>query len=483
MSISALSGPSLWSRIQSHSIIHNSISSVALDNSTTSRDPTKVWIDFLMSHGGYLTLLGVPSLIAIVANVGRIRWLSYNYIAHGYGRTNMIYWPTQLFIALAVLILVSLVATLEGHSSASDGMLAGVLLTLGACLTAIPLNAAAHYFETRSSDYLFSFLTVTISTSLAALYILSETDPWPTLTFDHISYFAVAIMFALLFESLPRTATKVQWLAREKENLSDYQQANLCSRLTYHFYQRIVSTGARRPLTGDDIANTCPAKLLTNVNYQRVAAYWEKKKERAQAKGKQPSFIWSVLDAYKGEITVMLSYRVAGFAFLYVPPLLFGQLLQFIGDYSTAVREGSNPPALKVGFIIAGAMCFFNLASTFLLSIAFQGEITNHMAVDAERWIDASIFLPLVITVPFELAVSIYLLYRLLGWSLFAGLSVFAILLPVQAKMASFMNRFQEEKLKWMDSRLRLMTEILTNIKIVKLYNWCGIPLHCIIWA
>lgn len=244
----------------------------------------------------------------------------------------------------------------------------------------------------------------------------------------------MAIIFALLFESLPRTATKVQRLAREKENLSDYQQANLCSRLTYHFYQRIVSTGSKRPLTGDDLANTCPAKLLTNVNYQQVAACWEKKKERAQAKGKQPSFMWSVLDAYKGEIAVMLSYRVAGFALLYVPPLLFGQLLQFIDDYSTAVREGSPPPALKIGFMISGAMFFFNLASTVMLSIAFQGntdlgiqaraatiamiyrkslrlspqamqsctlgEITNHMAVDAERWIDASIFLPLLITVP-----------------------------------------------------------------------------------
>ncbi|KAF8941211.1 hypothetical protein BGZ47_007464 [Haplosporangium gracile] len=479
---------------------------MTLDNNTAPRDPTKIWINYLMSHGGYLALLGAPSLFAIIANIGRIRWLNYNCKAHGYGHTNLIYWPTQLFIVLAALILIFHVATLEWHHSASDGMLVGVLLTLAACLTALPLNAAAHRFETRSSDYLFSFLTVTVTTSLVALYILSESNPRPTSTFDHILYFAMAITCALLVESLPRTATKVQRLAREKENLSDYQQANLFSRLTYHYYQRIVSTGARRPLTGDDLVNTAPAKLLTNVNYQQIVAYWERNKERAQGKGKKPSFIWTVLNAYKGEITVMLIYRVAGFAMLYVPPMLFGQLLQFIDDYSAAVRGGSDPPALKIGFMIAGVMFFFSLASTVVLCIAFQGntdlgiearaatiamiyrkslrlspqakqsctlgEITNHMAVDSERWIDASIFLPLLITVPFELAVSIYLLYQLLGWSLLSGLAVFAILVPIQAKMAGVMNGFQDEKLKWMDSRLRLMTEILTNIKIVKLYNW-----------
>ena len=65
-----------------------------------------------------------------------------------------------------------------------------------------------------------------------------------------------------------------------------------------------------------------------------------------------------------------------------------------------------------------------------------------------------------------------YLLYQLLGWSVIAGLAVFAILVPIQAKMASFMNGYQDEQLKWMDSRLRLMTEILSNIKVVKLYHW-----------
>lgn len=53
-----------------------------------------------------------------------------------------------------------------------------------------------------------------------------------------------------------------------------------------------------------------------------------------------------------------------------------------------------------------------------------------------------------------------------------AGLAVFAVLVPVQTLMGKFLSTFQDEQLKWMDERLRLMTEVLSNIKIVKLYHW-----------
>ena len=94
------------------------------------------------------------------------------------------------------------------------------------------------------------------------------------------------------------------------------------------------------------------------------------------------------------------------------------------------------------------------------------------MAVDAERWNQAAYFMPFVVTLPLELTLGIYLLYLQLGWSLLAGLSIVAIVTPVQARFAAFMTAFQDQKLESMDARLRLMTEILSNIKIVKLYGW-----------
>ncbi|KAF9342521.1 Canalicular multispecific organic anion transporter 2, partial [Mortierella sp. AD094] len=282
--------------------------------------------------------------------------------------------------------------------------------------------------------------------------------------------------------------------------------ANLFSRLSFNYFQHIVSIGATRPITGNDIANTTPDWVKTDINYEHVAVYWEQEKARCASKNKQPSFLWTVMRAYRPQIAIIMTIRLLGYTLQYMSPVLFGQLLKFIGDYSRAAKEGGELPSMRVGLTIAGAMLFFNITCQFALSNGLQrmtelggqtrtatvaliyrkalklspqarqsstlGEITNHMAVDAEKWVDASTFFPMLITVPFELIISTYLLYRLLGWTFFAGLAVFAVLVPIQAKSATWLNRSKDEQLKWTDSRIRLMSELLSNIKIIKLYHW-----------
>ncbi|KAF9163969.1 hypothetical protein BGX20_001129, partial [Mortierella sp. AD010] len=323
--------------------------------------------------------------------------------------------------------------------------------------------------------------------------------------------FTAAITVAFLIEAFPRKNTKVQRLVREKEDQSDYEQANLFSRLSIQYFQQIVSIGATRPLTGDDLTNTTPKHILTNVNYERLAIYWDQEKERCIAEDDQPSYFWTVLRAYKKEIYIAMLIQLVGYGMIYIPPTLFGQLLWFIDDYSEAHREGTEPPALRIGFAISTLMLIFNIMSIVALANSFQlltnigiqaraatvaliyrkslrlspqarqsfalGGITNCVAMDAEKWIDAAVYLPYVVTVPFELAISIYLLYQLLGWCLFVGLAVFGILVPIQTRTTKFMNGFQKDQFTWMDSRLRLTTELLSNIKIIKLYNW-EIPLR-----
>ncbi|KAF9432209.1 hypothetical protein BGZ76_011121, partial [Entomortierella beljakovae] len=408
-------------------------------------------------------------------------------------------------IILTCLIYVSFVKAAIETQDPDNGLLASVVLSLFSWIIAAFLNEQEHKYEVRSSDFLFGYYFTTICTNVVTLYIFYVGN-YDEVLFNHALCLTLAISGAAIIEGLPRKNTRVQRLAREKENMNEWQQANLLSRLSFHYFQPVVITGASRPLTGDDLDSFTPAKVMTNVNYKRLASQWNQEKTKSASKNKLPSFFWTGIRTYNGELLFIMSTRLFGFALFYIPPVLFGHLLQFIDNYSTAVRDGLEPPSRRIGFAITSLMFFFNVLCTFVLSHTFLGmtdlgiqvrgatialiyrkslklspqarqsctigEITNHMSVDAERWIDATLYMPFLITAPFELLIAIYLLYQLLGWCLFAGLAVFAVLVPIQTKAASFMNIFQDDHLKWMDSRLRVMTELLSNIKIIKLYHW-----------
>ncbi|KAF9551899.1 hypothetical protein BGW38_009518, partial [Lunasporangiospora selenospora] len=97
---------------------------------------------------------------------------------------------------------------------------------------------------------------------------------------------------------------------------------------------------------------------------------------------------------------------------------------------------------------------------------ATVGEISNHMAVDVSRICEGIAQATLVISSPFEVAIGMWLLYRQLGPSCFMGLGVVILMTPVQGWIAGVLVRAKHKKLKAMDGRVRLLTEIFSGIKI-----------------
>ncbi|KAF9173389.1 hypothetical protein BGX21_002559 [Mortierella sp. AD011] len=148
------------------------------------------------------------------------------------------------------------------------------------------------------------------------MYILqSEAEPSDLSSLRLLSTFTIAIILAFLFEVIPRTNTRVQQESREKEHMSDYDQANLFSRTACHYIQRIVSLGVTRPLNEEDLKNTAPGYLKTRVNFRRISTSCENNiaQYRASHGSKSPSLILTVLGTYRVKIVAMLAVRLTGF--------------------------------------------------------------------------------------------------------------------------------------------------------------------------
>ncbi|KAF9118643.1 hypothetical protein BGX30_004443 [Mortierella sp. GBA39] len=76
------------------------------------------------------------------------------------------------------------------------------------------------------------------------------------------------------------------------------------------------------------------------------------------------------------------------------------------------------------------------------------------------------------LSLPVEIGFAMWLLYGLLGWSSFASIAALLLVTPLQVWRARVYNGMLKDKLTVMDERVRLTTEILAAIKIVKLYGW-----------
>lgn len=100
------------------------------------------------------------------------------------------------------------------------------------------------------------------------------------------------------------------------------------------------------------------------------------------------------------------------------------------------------------------------------------GEIVNLMAVDASRFFDLMPNLHIVWSGLMIIGVVTYLLYGYIGYSVFAGLAVILFTIPVSIVLAARLKKLQIEQMALKDERIKSVNEILSGMKVLKLYAW-----------
>lgn len=100
------------------------------------------------------------------------------------------------------------------------------------------------------------------------------------------------------------------------------------------------------------------------------------------------------------------------------------------------------------------------------------GEIVNLMSVDAQRFNDMINYFHDVWSGPVIMGIAIWLLYRILGVAVFAGLGVMLLMIPVSGVLYSRLEKLQVGQMAVKDERVKSMNEILTGMKVLKLYAW-----------
>ncbi|KAJ5919924.1 hypothetical protein N7454_009759 [Penicillium verhagenii] len=106
-------------------------------------------------------------------------------------------------------------------------------------------------------------------------------------------------------------------------------------------------------------------------------------------------------------------------------------------------------------------------------SQANVGTIINLMAIDSFKVSEVGAYLHFLwASVPVQIIMAITLLYKIMGFSSFAGIALMAMMLPVNLFIARQFNHVQNQILKGTDARIHATNEVLQNIRIIKYFAW-----------
>ncbi|XP_069695544.1 multidrug resistance-associated protein 1 isoform X5 [Periplaneta americana] len=296
------------------------------------------------------------------------------------------------------------------------------------------------------------------------------------------------------------------------------QGASFLSRLFFAWFDPLAWKGFRKPLETKDLWNMNPEDTASEV-VPAFDKYWEKTlRKTTNVPSPKATFrktsgnvdISGGRQRKKYQASILPAICKA-----FGPTFIFGSLLKLIQD----VLMFSSPQILRLlisfvegkeetwkGYFYAILMLLTACIQTLFLSQYFNrmflvglrirtalisaiyrkalrmsgtarkestvGEIVNLMSVDAQRFMDLTAYLNMIWSAPLQIALALYFLWDTLGPSVLAGLAVMIILIPVNGVVANRVKTLQIRQMKSKDERVKLMNEVLSGIKVLKLYAW-----------
>ncbi|KAL4612819.1 Multidrug resistance-associated protein 7-like [Arapaima gigas] len=100
------------------------------------------------------------------------------------------------------------------------------------------------------------------------------------------------------------------------------------------------------------------------------------------------------------------------------------------------------------------------------------GEVVNFMSTDTDRLINFLNNFHDVWNLPIQFAVTLYLFYVEVGVAFLGGLGFALLLVPLNKVIATRIMKNNKYMLQSKDSRVKLMTEMLFGMRVIKFYTW-----------
>ncbi|KAJ3287921.1 hypothetical protein HK104_008405 [Borealophlyctis nickersoniae] len=273
-------------------------------------------------------------------------------------------------------------------------------------------------------------------------------------------------------------------------SVSPETKASIFSLLIIGWMTPLIRKGYKRALEWTDLYPIRP-----DLDAEKLADAFEKEWEKQSRSGRKPR-VWRIfygLIARKFLPYGLLKY-ISDLSQVTSDPSWRGHLLAITAFIVTMVGSIAISFFFQrvqgIGMAVRGALTSVIYRKSLRLSGSARqefnsGKITNIIATDCMRIDQFFTFFHLLWTFPIQIITIVALLLHLVGYttdgieisratsvSALAGVALLVALIPAQAKAIQKMVQYRKSNATVTDARVKLTQEVLSGIRIVKMFAW-----------
>ncbi|KAK9889603.1 hypothetical protein WA026_006976 [Henosepilachna vigintioctopunctata] len=313
-------------------------------------------------------------------------------------------------------------------------------------------------------------------------------------------FYTIYYLFVLLMLFLSSlNDQKAKGPVKAAKNLSPEKESCFLSRLFYSWFETLAWKGFRKPLTDEDLYDLkdqySAKEVVINFDYHCT-------KKLSKAKGKpnpKVSVLPICMEAVSSTFAFAILLKVCSDLLTFVSPQVLSLLINFVkqrdelwkgfffaiilfstGFIKSLLSAQYNQKANIIGLRIRVALNSTIYRKVLRMSNKSKrdytvGEMVNLISNDTKNIADLPFNMLSILSAVLQSSLALYFLWEILGVAVLAGLVVLVALTPFNSFISNRLKTLQLNKMKSTDHRIKLTNEVLSNLKILKLYAWDSI--------
>uniref|UniRef100_M1A713 ABC-type xenobiotic transporter n=1 Tax=Solanum tuberosum TaxID=4113 RepID=M1A713_SOLTU len=274
-------------------------------------------------------------------------------------------------------------------------------------------------------------------------------------------------------------------------NVSGYETASLFSKAVWNWMNPLLSKGYKSALKLDEVPSLPP-----DFRAEKMEEFFEKKWPKSGENVKYP-VLTTLIRCFWKDLVIISLLAILQLVVMYVGPVLIQSFISFTSGDRSNPSEGYYlvlilliSKVLEVlsahHFSFLSELLGMKIRSSIITTIYKKGlrltcssrqahgvgQIVNYMAVDSQQLSDMMLQLHAVWMMPLQIVASLLLLYYYLGVSMFAALILIVATLISTLWMSSKSNQYQYHLTIKRDSRMKVINELLGNMRVIKFQAW-----------